>query len=461
MDQVENEALYGLRSSWSPWGTRLLALVAILVALSLGYDWVQQFYRQIPVNDSLSFLANDLPWMPIHTQAVTIIGVHYFGDFQLPYAWAINVRHSLSPYLSSQYPANVPPFEILCFIPFTLLSVGPATILFLVISIFVYVMPIWFLLSPMGSSSRIVVIALFVLVSGPFVAMLDRGNAIGIVIGLVSWSVVAWRSRHWYLCGALLVAAISIKVYPVALLVVPIAFRRYRFAAWVLLSAVILNLAALAVIPGGFLRNLRTVVPSMTSMQLGHQSLYASWGVYSIAPKLAGLLFGPSAGNGLLAPGRLTVWLPSLLYLVCIYYIIRRNRVPQWCWGPLAVASIQLIVPQSGSYAAGWVSLGSIWFASNLISRENGSEIDQQDPDKSYLVLRVSMMLALASTLVAAVVNIDGSAGFSVLATNLLSPTLVVVALVIAVIISAKRTVFYSHSASMEHLSDSSEFKGN
>jgi len=71
------------------------------------------------------------------------------------------------------------------------------------------------------------------LVTTPFISLLDRGNDIGIAVGLIAWALWAWRSERWVLCGAFLAAAIALKAYPAALLVVPLALRRYRFTALV------------------------------------------------------------------------------------------------------------------------------------------------------------------------------------------------------------------------------------
>ena len=54
-------------------------------------------------------------------------------------------------------------------------------------------------------------------------------------------------------------------------------------------------------------------------------------------------------------------------------------------------------------------------------------------------MLRVVTILALASTLVAAGVNLDGRDGYSVQATTILSPTLTILALIVAMILSLGR----------------------
>jgi hypothetical protein len=410
-----------------------LALLLVMTAISLGYEWVEQFYRGVAVNGILSFPSFDAPWMPVHTAQVAIIGNHYFGDFQLPYGWGLNVRENISPYLGSAIPANYPPLAILFYVPFTFLPVKFATGLFLVLTSVVFILPLWILLSPLRSTYRCIMLVPIVLMAAPFISTLDRANNIGIGIGLAAWSLVAWRNERWLWCGILLAAAIAFKVYPVALLVVPLALRRYRFAVLVAVAVVSSNLLALACIPGGFVQNLRAVIPAMTSQRLTTgESQLTSLSLYSLVPKVAGLLFGPGYTAQYLEPDRFLLWLPSVLYLVFVFIIIQRHRVPQWCWGPLGLASIQLVVPQSGAYTAGWACLGAIWFASGSLIRDglkDGDEISVYQDDKP---LRISLMLALTASLVPSIFSILGAGGFSTSATRFLSPALLFVTLCLA-----------------------------
>lgn len=408
----------------SEWGTRLVALLLLATAISLGFAWVDQFYRGVSVNSILSFMAKDSPWMPVHTTAVPIIGGHYFGDFQLPLAWASNIRHSLSPYLSSTIPANYPPVAIVVLAPFTFLPIKIALSFFLFISASVFLIPLWLLLSPLKFPSRVIVLVPIALLTSPFLSMLDRGNDIGIGLGLVAWTVWAWRKERWLWCGVFLVAAISFKAYPIALLIVPLALRKYRFAAIVLSMSILLNLIALTIIPGGFGRNLRALVPAMTSQQLTTGTQLTSWSFYSILPKAAGLLLGPAHIAQFLQPNHILLWLPSAAYLILIFLVIRRQRVPQWCWGALGLASIQLVVPISGVYTTGWACLAAIWYMQGqLISGALPAETKpgRMNEDTS---LRVLVMLAISATLVPSVFSLAGVGGFSILATRFLSPAL-------------------------------------
>ena len=431
IDDVEDQLPKG-SSPWSVWGVRLVALLTVAMAISLGFAWIQQSYRGVSVNTELSFPANDRPWMPVGTTPVPISGNHYFGDFQLPYGWALNVRNSQSPYLSSEIPANYPPLSILFFVPFTIFPVKIATMLFLLLSAVVFSLPLWLLLSPLRISYRCIMLAPIVLVTTPFLGMLDRGNNIGIAIGLIAWAALAWRSERLLWCGVFLAAAIALKAYPAVLLVVPIALRRYRFSALVATSALGINLLALAFIPGGYGKNLHAAVPAMTSQRLTNLSQFDSWSLYSLLPKTVGLLLGPDHASRFLFPSRILLWLPSILYLVLVFVIIRRQRVPQWCWGALSLASIQLVVPLSGAYTTGWACLAAIWFAWGSLIQAEPITSDNEAVNKENMPLRIVLMLALSASLVPSIFRIYGTGGLSISATRFLSPALLFVTLCLA-----------------------------
>ena len=419
---------------WSVWTVRLVAILLAATAVSLGLLWIGQFYRGENVNVLISFPASDPPWLPTHNTAVPILGVHYFGDFQLPYNWGLNVRDSLSPYLSSAIPSNFPPLLILLYVPFTLLSIKTATFIFLALSAAIVIVPLWLLLSPLKFSYRCIMLVPIVLMTTPFITMLDRGNSIGIGIGLVSWSAVAYRSRRWLWCGIFLAVGSAFTVFPVLLLVIPLALRRYRFATFVFSCAVLLNLLALLCIPGGYIENFRTVVPAMSSGALASGSLLTTWSLYSLVPKMADLLLGPSHIGHLLDPSRFWSWLPAVLYLVLVFLIIRFRRVPQWCWGALSLGSIQLVLPFSAAYTTGWACLAAIWFARGSLMNMELCHSDERPAFHDDMILRVIVLLALVVTLVPSSISIAGVGGSSVLATYLLSPALLLATLCLALV---------------------------
>jgi hypothetical protein len=175
----------------------------------------------------------------------------------------------------------------------------------------------------------------------------------------------------------------------------------------------------------------------MESFKLNVQTQLDSWSISSVVPKTAGLLFGPSAAHHLDEPGRLLVWLPAALYLCAVYFVIRRGVVPQWCWGPLALASVQMIVPLSFAYSAAWAPLAAVWYGwGHLIQvgPDSSAEID----DRTCVGLRVLLLLVLTVTLAPSVFTIAGSGGFVTPVATYLSPVLVLATLCAAIVQSLR-----------------------
>jgi hypothetical protein len=330
------------------------------------------------------------------------------------------------------FPATQVFFAAFTFLPFrlgafTYLALCAATLL----------VPLWLLLSPLKPSYRVVFLTIAVVLTTPFVSVLDRGNVIAIGVGLVAWALWAWRSERWVWCGIFLVAAIAIKETPVALLIVPFALRRYRFTALVAASVVASNLIAILIVPGGFFRNLRAMLPAVLSQQNWYPASEKSysWGLFSVIPKTAGLLIGPTAANHLYATTSILLWLPSVLYLGCLYIVIRRGRVPQWCWGPLSLASIQLILPLSFAYATLWAPVAAVWYARGYLVETHQTRPNNEG-SVGWVTLRIALLLALTVSLAPSVFTIAGSGNFDTPLTEYLSPVILLITMLVAVILS-------------------------
>lgn len=244
-------------------------------------------------------------------------------------------------------------------------------------------------------------------------------------------------SQRWLWCGALLSVAIALKGYPVVLLLVPLALRKVRFTISVAVASIAINIVSLFAIPGGFSRNLSAAIPALTSQKLTNASQLNTWGAYSLIPKIVGLLRGTSHVAGLLNPHGVQLWAIPAAYLTLVFFIIWMRRVPQWCWGPLSLASLQLVPPLSGIYTTGWACLAAVWFCRGSIVPVDSSARADQRSVNDEVALRVVVGLAIAASLVPSIFSLSGAGGLSVPATELLSPAL----LIIAVLLATARTL--------------------
>jgi hypothetical protein len=422
---------------WSVWALRLLAAVSLALAVCLCWAWIETFYRGVSVNVPLSFKSFDRPApgsRPLGN-GDALIGHHYFGDFQVPLVYARDLRHSISPYLRS-IPEQYPPFVQILFVPLSFLPLRAAAATYLGLSVGLFLVPLWLLLKPWRFEYRVIFLIPTAVLTTGFITAFDRGNSIGLAVGFLAWALWAWKTNRWIWCGAFLVAAIGLKAYPAALLVVPLAFRRYKFTALVAAAVLALNLFVLAFYPGGLLRNLREVLPTLKGdSSTGFQLI--SWSLYSAVPKTAGLLFGPSTADKVLDHQSAFMWIPSIVYMLLLYFVIQRGRVPQWCWGPLALASMQLVVPGNFAYTSLWVAAGAVWYArGNLVDLPPDTRAPDRDAEST--TLRVVLLLALTVTLTPSVFAISGVGGFETRLTMYLSPLLLALALGVAAVQSLR-----------------------
>jgi hypothetical protein len=429
----------------SLWGARLLATVTVALAVSLVWLWIEVFYRGVSANVQLSFKAWDPLYMPPDPTSTPVIGRHHFGDFQLQLTYARQLRNSISPYFNPILPEQYPPISQLLFVPLSYLSLRTSSVIYFALSIAVFIVPLWLLLAPRRVEYGIIFLMPVAVLSTGFISSLDRGNNVIIALGLIAWALWCWRHERWAWCGVLIVAAIGLKAYPAALLIVPLALRRYRFTLAVAASAAAVNLLAVAFYAGGFWRNLRAVIdvlalsPPISADPLNQ--LY-SWSLYSVIPKTAGLLFGPTAADRLLAPASIITWLPSIAYVCGLFFVIRRGRVPQWCWGPLALASTQVLVPVSYGYTSVWAAVGAVWFARGSVVHA-GIE-DRSSTDKTgFVMLRILLLLALTVTLTPSVFTISGTGGFETAVAAYLSPLLLALTMGVAVVQSLHPTAVH------------------
>jgi hypothetical protein len=422
-------------TSLSVWGTRLLTVVLVMLAVSLVWAWVQESYRGVDALSRLSYVPNDKPGTLPNDHlryAEPIVGDHYFGDFQVPLSYARDLRDSISPYLRGA-PEQYPPFTQVLFVPLTFLPVHASVWLYLFAMAVIFLAPLWLLLSRLGAQQRIQFLVPTAILTTGFIGIMDRGNDVGIAVGCVAWALWAWKTERSLLSAVFLAVAIALKAYPAALLIVPLALRRYRYAVGVAGAALVANLIPLLLYPGGLSRNLAEVT-SATRGQSPPLYQLVSWSLYSVIPKTSGLLLGPLRVYDLLAPKGPLIWLPSLLYAAGLYFVIARGRIPQWCWGPLALASLQLVVPVSLVYTTAWAAIGAVWYSASHLVDIDGRSRAIDDDDTAFVTLRILLLAAIAATLTPSVLTFAIHHGFSTPFTRWLSPVLLFVTMAVAVV---------------------------
>lgn len=178
-------------------------------------------------------------------------------DFVLYYVWSWVLRKHLSPYsaASMQFaarslgvavvPSNYPPLFLLLFEPLTLLNVGIAFWVWHGINLILLVVSLFGLLAKVNRrEDRLYAIGL-ALLYGPLCVNLFWGQSQIILLFLLVMSLLCSRRGFDYMCGATLILAGLLKLYPLFVLGYFLVLRRWR----VLMSSIIVafGLACLSI----------------------------------------------------------------------------------------------------------------------------------------------------------------------------------------------------------------------
>ena len=385
---------------WSPWGDRLLAVLAVGLALCFVWWWIGTAYLDLPLSTYLSWKPDDLPVaVPPHIPEA-ILGSHYFGDFQESRWGGVDILDGSSPYRF----ANIyPPGAAWFMVPFALLPVIPSFLAYIALTTAALLLPMWFLLRGVRPSLRLITIGLAGAATAPFIATVDRGNLQGLTIALVGFTLVALqRSRTRWAC-VLLALAICLKPFFIVLALAAILRGRRTFATNTIALALAATVIAWLAIPGDRLTNLANIIRSQVDATSGPDFVFAErvWansslhGLLANVARIAEDVFGATfdASSTVLGAAVVAGW------LALVGVVVGRRRLPQWVWGTLALSCLQLAQPYAATYTATWASLAAVWFAVGTLIPPRLAAEDDERVDHWVTALRALAIAALAITL--------------------------------------------------------------
>lgn len=193
-----------------------LALILIYIA--------SEYFQTARLSQFVSFQSNDGPGPLKKNLYPNPFGIHFFGDFLLPFRTA----QQSSPYFASGIlPFSYFPLAAVILGPFVLFNYWLALVLFLASGLFGYIFVCIRGLTHLDTKTRRTIIAL-VLLSGPMFSTLDRGNLSLILVALCIAGVFQIHNEKTYLSAMLFGLAGAIKGYPILFLIVFIKRREWR-----------------------------------------------------------------------------------------------------------------------------------------------------------------------------------------------------------------------------------------
>jgi len=196
------------------------------------------------------------------------LGVHYFGDFV---SAACHARLP-SPY-TSLIGSNYFPFSYVAMAPFGyLLRFGllAALLPFLALSALLILVPIYRSFPPgISRNERLLALTLLVVLTYPFISMIDRGNAQGLVTGCLMCGVYLFLRDRPNSAALFLGAATALKGYPVFFLLLFVKKRQWKSLIVAATASMVLTFMPLLVFEGGPIRNAKALLTQLRTFTEG------------------------------------------------------------------------------------------------------------------------------------------------------------------------------------------------
>jgi uncharacterized membrane protein len=157
-------------------------------------------------------------------------------DFKDFYQAASNLHAGKQLYEIERF--VTPPFSAYIFLPFLGLNLEQAFKSFVVCNLIFVLIGLYLAAQCLlreAKREHFLILCFFTCLSFPFIFLLQRGNIDGIVFLFLMLSIYFWH-RHGALAGSLLSIAVSLKVYPILILIGAIIENRSRVIASFLLT---------------------------------------------------------------------------------------------------------------------------------------------------------------------------------------------------------------------------------
>ena len=207
----------------------------------------------------ISYLGSDGPVGYANSVNPRRLGVHTFGDYLLP-RWQSNLP---SPWFITDVADgprnNYLPFTMAVFWLFSLIPYWESFSLFIIAGTMTFLSCLWFSLSDEPSINRAQIIVSSVILTSPFISLMDRGNIQVLLTALIGLAVLLFIKdlKSW---GAVALGlAVALKGYPIVFLVIWLRERRWKDCIISLSTSACVTVLPLLFYDGGILRNLSRI----------------------------------------------------------------------------------------------------------------------------------------------------------------------------------------------------------
>ena len=304
----------------------------------------------------------------------------------------------------------------------------------------------WKLMGEVSRSRRLVNLLILVVLTPAMAMAVDRGALSPIAIGMVGLAFLAARRRRMVLAGAILLLAISLKPYLALVLLYPLMRGYWKFVLQTAAATALINLAALALFPGGFMNSLTGFIKATLryadsdaaadqATAVKFVTLDAVSGTGSI---LRVITFWKNIDIASMIKDDYTDWilLPGFIFLVVLIIILLNRRLPFWIPLTLTLATSTVVFPATPLYTLIWASLAALYFGSSNSDPFPLTDAPETPVERPRSLLRVVYLVAIALCLVPTFWLIPGIERGSQDAAGLLGPLAILIATAITLVVT-------------------------
>lgn len=351
-------------SSWTAWGDRLVALLAVAFVASFVVLWLLQYGNAIGnpnLITRLSHIVEDQTWMPPGvTHPYPIIGLHYFGDMW----YHIGFGEAQTPYIIAGRPAQYPPIAIYIFKLWGVFGYPTALALMTALNVALLSAYFWLRLRGVALSHRVIIIVFSIILTGPMIVTLDRGGHQYIAVGLLAWALWAYSKNRPWLAVILMVSAISLKTYLVLFLVYPFVRGHWRLVLKVVVVSAVVNGLLFFTFPGKATISFGGFLTSTIQFgnAAGFDNIFNGASLTAVILHMVKLTQGVPAATELFFDFERFLSVPGLIWLALVAVLAASRLVPYWASATLALFTAAMGIPAAWSYNFASASLAVLLF---------------------------------------------------------------------------------------------------
>ncbi len=302
--------------------------------------WIRTFYYQTPMNEWVSWIANDGNSGPPFA-----FGQHYFGDYLTMHNVALS--RDIESFDNSYPPLGVIPFWLVSWLPY---RIGLFVWFALLSSAVLF--PLVYSLYKTHREYLIQGVICFGILTVPFISVMDRGNSVGFLTFLFFMFFLNYRKGKHHQAAVFLGLAVGLKVYPLVLLPFLVVRKKYKIAFLGFFYSIIFNLLAIGIWNRGDpIKGLKYSFNRIVDVE---QLFVNGHGMYlSVVQVLTNVLnrfnLDNSAIGSFLIENYKIISVLTLIYLLFGAYLAKESD-----WIYLMLCAIQMIPTISFSYYRVW-----------------------------------------------------------------------------------------------------------